>query len=372
MNNLNTIMQTCHSINQADGCAALATVVRVQGSAYRRPGTRMLILPDGKSIGSISGGCLEADVKSRAAEVMRTGRSDYVVYDPSSTNGDVVAELGCKGVVGVLIECLPHSPAMEGLQYLSKCSESRQSASMVTVYRSEAPGRFPVGSRLLFCEGNAISAGYPAAIQSLLLEAAREAFRSGRPHTVSVQHGGFALEALAEPIVPPIRLIVAGAGDDANPLVRIAEETGWDVVRAAWQSPHPLACTNLPTTLLHSASEIAAFIQHNPMDARTACVLMNHNYQRDLDWLNALLPHSPGYIGILGPRKRYEQMVADLGKTGQLTRLSENQRVFSPAGLDIAAETPVEIALAILAEIQAVICGASGGSLRNRIGSIHA
>jgi xanthine/CO dehydrogenase XdhC/CoxF family maturation factor len=170
--------------------AALATVVRVEGSAYRRPGARMLVTEDGRTTGVVSGGCLEGDVRRRAARVMHTGQPTLVTYDTSNDENVVRGlGLGCSGVVDVLIE--PASESLDRLvQFLFACSHGQQRAAFATVIRSEGIAEVAVGTRLfLLPDGN--------------------------------------LEVFIEAVEPPLPLVIFGAGADAVPLVTIAQRLGW-------------------------------------------------------------------------------------------------------------------------------------------------
>lgn len=172
-------------------------------------------------------------------------------------------------------------------------------------------------------------------------------------------------------LVPPPRLLVCGAGHDAIPVARLAKALGWWVVvvdsraKFATKDRFPEA----DDVVLAHSEEVAAKI---PIDANTYAVVMTHNYLHDKAILKGLLPTPAQYIGMLGPRKRTEAILADILKDGIQVSEEQLRRIHGPVGLDIGADTPEEIALAILGEVLALRSGRSGMPLRLRKGPIHA
>jgi xanthine dehydrogenase accessory factor len=313
---------------------ALATVVATSGSTYRRAGARLVIPATGEPIGNISGGCLEGDVARLGQEVMRDGAPRLASFDLSADDDAVWGYgLGCNGAIEVFVE--PAAGAVETAAAL----QTAQSTCLVTVLTGSS-----AGSHRLQADGDAAAA-----------------LRSGIPQIL--EEGGE--RVLYEPIQPPMRLIVCGAGHDAIPLVRQAAELGWrvtvaDVRRALLNAERFPGASDFC-----DADPDAAAMALEP-DARTAVVLMSHNYLRDIAYLRSFLgAPASAYLGVLGPRGRTEQMLEELGQPGGLERLH------APAGLDIGAEGPEEVARAIVAEILAVMRGRSGGRLRDRSGPIH-
>jgi xanthine/CO dehydrogenase XdhC/CoxF family maturation factor len=271
---------------------ALATLVRAQGSSYRRPGARMLIKADGATVGSLSGGCLEEEVAARAREVIRTG-------EPGLLSFDTRLRFGCNGTIDVLVE----RASDEFLLGLATQLRTRRSCYVQTTFAGE--GR---GSRLV-------------------------------PRFESTTADKFVQE-----IEPPIRLIIFGEGPDSSPLRTFAEVLGWEIIEV----------------------EQAAQLR-DATDERTAAIIKSHNYGRDFAALQRLLQTELPYVGLLGPRRRRDQLLHALLDDG----IEINAELFAPAGLDVGAETPEEIALAIVAEIQALFASASGERLRDRKAPIH-
>lgn len=371
MTETQAILEEYQHIKANKGCAALATVVKVEGSAYRRPGARMLVSPDGRRIGAISGGCLEADVVLRAQQVIATGKWDYVLYDTRTANGDILFELGCKGAVGVLIERIDTPDVCDSLEFLSAFVGKRGQGAIATVFRVTGDCPVRVGERFLQHEQRT---GYGNLTASCIAEALQQecgqAIQSGHAQTISYSFPSGCAEVLIESVQSPLSLLVCGAGQDAIPLVQMARLLGWQVTvldhrpSLLTSERFPGAETVLITQPLHLSS-------HCTPDARTAVVLMTHSYIHDLLWLQYLLPLPCLYIGLLGSRTRAAQLREDLRQEGAVLDPGWLSRLHSPVGLDIGSETSEEIALAVLAEIQAVLNDREGGFLRERQGAIH-
>lgn len=361
MKELQDILAAYGELAARGEAAALATVVQVDGSSYRRPGAQMLVTRAGRVAGTVSGGCLEADVVQHAKRVLGTGRTALVTYD-TTADSDIVfgAGLGCRGVIHILIERL--TPAFG--EFLAGLVRDRRRGVMATVLRAEGVA---VGSRLCLRDGcSPCSDIADSELTERVREDAGEALRSG---TSRVQSYG-ATDVFVEVIEPPVPLLVCGAGPDAAPLVRLAKELGWHVtVTDERLADGDAARFPLADAVLACPPE--AVPKRFALDARTAAVLMTHNYLQDLRLLEALLPSRVCYLGILGPKRRTERMRADLGKRGVALSGDCLSRLHSPAGLDIGADTPEGIALAIVAEINAVLAGRPGGPLRGRDGPIY-
>jgi xanthine/CO dehydrogenase XdhC/CoxF family maturation factor len=271
---------------------ALATLVRAEGSSYRRPGARMLVCQDGCTIGSLSAGCIEEEVALCAREVLRSGVSTTMSFDTRR-------RFGCNGKIDIFIERVPENFLVDLFGYF----EARRTCYAVTSFTGTE-----LGSR----------------VSQFVEESSASVF--------------------VQEIHPPIRLLIFGEGPDGAPLHRLCELLGWKAIEIV--DPHQLT--------------MAA-------DQWTAAIVKAHNYGRDFAALQKLLPLNLGYVGLIGPRKRRDQLLNDLLDLG----VTINAGFFSPAGLDLRAETPEEIALAIVSEIQRVFAEASGQSLRERKMSIH-
>ncbi|HWW82953.1 MAG TPA: XdhC family protein [Vicinamibacterales bacterium] len=352
--------------------AALATVVRVEGSAYRRPGARMLVTEDGRTTGVVSGGCLEGDVRGRAARVMRTGQPTLVTYD-TTTDEDVVwgLGLGCNGVVDVLIE--PVSERTDHLvQFLEACSQSQQRAAFATVTRSDRSAEVAVGARVFLSPDGIIEANVGTAesvpLKQILADL-HEAVRNGVSFVAQYEAEGN-LEVFVEAVEPPLALVIFGAGADAVPLVTIAQRLGWlaTVVDTHARGRSLERFADADAVLLCCPEELASRV--TLLDS-TAAVVMTHNYFHDLEVLNVLLDKPLRYVGCLGPRRRTERLLSQLRDPRAAQQARWCGRLHAPVGIDIGAETSSEIALSIAAEILAVIRGCNAAPLHTRQGAIH-
>ena len=354
----------------------LATVVRTEGSTYRRAGARSLIRRGGRTIGAVSGGCLEADLAARVDDLLAAGRPELVTYD-TRAGDDLVWGLGvgCNGRVDVLLEPLAGEGIARAHTLYTWCRDLIAPAVLTTVIAVPAGSDSVAGPRvgdrfLLTANGEPISSGLTLdfATQRVIADA-RDALSTRRSAVrayVQTRDGAGGLEVLHEVIAPPIARLVCGGGADAVPLVRIANGLGWSVT-VSDHRPEYARSERFPgaTALLLDRDEHV--VEYPPGRGCDAAVVMAHNYARDLAQLRALLAAGAPYVGVLGPRRRTERMLAELGASD-----AEMARVHAPIGLDLGAETPDEIALAIVAEVQAVLAGRRGAPLRERDGGIHA
>jgi xanthine dehydrogenase accessory factor len=351
--------------------AALATVVKVEGSAYRRPGARMLVSPQGTRFGAISGGCLEADVALRAQQVLTTGEADYVLYDTRHANADLIVELGCQGAVGILIERTDNRQVRDSLQFLASFTQERGEGAMATVFRIEGDCPVQIGERLLQRGSEAVGGSLAiSCLSTSLQQACGQVRQSGHAQTRTVRFSSGLAEVLIEPVHSPPALLLCGAGQDAIPLAQIARLLGWQVT-VVDHRPSLLTKERFPGAETVLVSHPPRLPDYGAPDARTAVVLMTHSYIQDRLWLQHLLPQPFAYIGLLGPRKRAAQLLEDLRAEGTGFDAAWLSRLHSPVGLDLGSETSEEIALSVLSEIQAVLHNRAGGFLRDRQGSIH-
>jgi xanthine dehydrogenase accessory factor len=347
--------------------AALATVVGVRGSTYRREGARLLITASGLTVGSVSGGCLEGDIQVVAEEVLRDARPRLLHYDLTADDDAVWGlGLGCNGVIDVLLEKVgAQQPEPEA--YLARAVEEEVPLAVVSVVGPE--GSELLGRRLLVESSGEVTGTLGAGSRdAAAVELGRAALASERPARAVVE----GMELFAEPILPPARLVVCGAGHDAIPLVRFASELGFRPVvvdrrekfltRERFPEAHGFVHTEFP----HAAQAVQP-------DSRTCVVVMTHNYLHDRDLLRSFLTHErfPAYLGVLGPRQRTQKILQELQESGVVLSPEQRSRLFAPVGLDVGAEGPEQIAVAILAEVLAARSGRSGGFLRDRPTRIH-
>ncbi|KAB8317359.1 XdhC family protein [Tolypothrix campylonemoides VB511288] len=367
MKELQDIVTDFLAIKNCGQIAALATVVKVKGSTYRRPGARMLMSQDGCMTGSISGGCLESDVFEHAKQVMASGEPTLVKYDPEVAEEIIWAlGLGCNGAVHVLIERLDKQ-----LTFITECLSNRHSGVLATVFCVEGQLQAKVGNQLMLYPDQNITNEITDSIlsQAVILDAQLVLQHQKSKVKVYNLPAGRA-EVLIEFIQPPTPLLIFGAGQDAIPVVHFAKELGWHVTvvdhRPTYLTPEKFPHAD---SLILTSAEAA--YKHILLEDSTVAIVMTHNYFHDRELLKMLLPSAVRYIGVLGPKRRTAELLEDLHSEGIVYTQEQLSRLYAPVGIDIGADTPVEIALSIVAEIQAVLTKRAGGFLRDRIGPIH-
>lgn len=344
---------------------ALATIVAVRGSTYRRAGARLLLTATQQMVGNISGGCLESDVMVVADEVIASGAPRLVTYDLTADDDAVWGlGLGCNGAVDLFVE--PLDPASAQLGVLRRTLGGEETLALVKLLEGSSAGRWMAVRPGGDTEG---SLG-DRALDDRALRAALAAITEGASRLLTLPSPAGDLRAFVEVIRPPVRLIVCGAGHDAIPVVHFAAALGWRVVVADPRERF-LTGERFPGARAFVQTEPAAAAQRVPLDDRTYVVVMTHNYLHDRDLLRGFLRSPARYIGMLGPRQRTEKILAELAGEGVTITAEDRSRIFGPIGLDIGGDGPEPIALALLAEIQAVEAGRSGGFLRERRGPIH-
>ncbi len=371
MKELETIVAEAEHARQAGKTVALATVVDIEGSAYRLPGARMLIV-DGKWIaGSISGGCLEDDVVLRASEAIEKNEALVTTYDTTSDD-DIVfgVGLGCKGVITLLIEPI-RSPdhAADFIGFAKSCMQDRASGVVATVIRTHGPVGAKPGARLVSRDASVQTDIADEALAATITRAAQLPPAQGSSMVTVALPDGTA-DVFVERIEPPTPLIVFGAGHDAMPVVRLAKALGWHVTVADHREAYANA-TRFPDAdrlVVCATKDVAA---HVSLEDGTLALIMTHNYLRDLDLLEIVLPSDVSYIGLLGPRRRADQLLSELRSKAVQPAPAQLARLYAPVGLDIGSEGPAEVALSILSEMQAVLTRHRGGHLRERKQPIH-
>lgn len=353
--------------------AILATVIDLRGSGYRLPGARMMIGAEGETIGTVSGGCLEADVLERAKRVLATGKSEIFTYDTTGDENSVFSiNMGCRGVIRILLEPIQKNTRL--IETFKTVYLKRERQSIATLVESSDENEVKIGGRM-FC-GNSeqfSSDGLPNFLSTLpkLRDELSAFFRSEKLDEVAeftVPEGSF--EFAFENVFPPVSLLLFGAGADAVPVARIASEVGWQV-RIHDHRPAFLTAARFPNAERLDLDKIDEPLGTLAVDDRTAAVVMTHNYGRDRYILPALLRSDAFYVGVLGPKRRTEQLLEEIARDGEMFSADQLTRLYAPVGLDIGGDAPESIALSIAAEIQSVLKIRSGGPLRDRNAPIY-
>jgi xanthine/CO dehydrogenase XdhC/CoxF family maturation factor len=334
---------------------ALATLVAVAGSSYRQPGARLLCDADGRVLaGAISGGCLEGDVAERAGAVCATGDPVLLRYDLREDLETIWGfGTGCDGVAHVLLAPLP---SLEVLEAAAAHAAARRHGALLTTLDGDGAG---VTRFLADGAHDARGAAELGAFDTVL--------RTGAPRLEASTPRTF-----VAPVPPPPHLVVIGATRGAEAMVRIARAVGFDVTLVDHREA-ALAALALPedveTRVIAPEHADEAYRDGGalPGDARVAIALCTHRFEHDAAWLRAALATQAPYVGVLGSRQRAARLLG----LNDVTSPRLLARVYAPIGLDVGGESPDEIALAAVAEAQAVLQGRPGGSLRERRAPLH-
>ena len=361
--------------------AAMATVVRIEGSAYRRPGAKLLVEEGGATRGGVSGGCLEADVREIGMTVMRGGAPRLRHYETGDDDRTVWGlGLGCNGAVDVFVQPVTSRDALDAARRVRALLAGDAPFAVSTVVRGPSA---VLGRTLVTLDGPpAGSTGTPGlhrgigrraeedrapvcsqpAAPGLDREVARRAevlLAVGESKCYDIESAG----VFTEVHVPPPRLVICGAGDDAMPLSAYASQVGFRVTVVDHRSAH-LSRERFP-----DAERIerrpADGLDGLPLGPRAYPVVMTHSFEHDREWVRRLLGTDVSYIGLLGPRARGDEILhqVDAVATG---------RLFAPVGLRLGADGPEQVAVSIVAELLAVVTSSAPRHLRDEEGVIHA
>lgn len=301
--------------------------------------------------------------------VMASGRSKTLIYDTTHEN-DVVwgVGLGCNGKVTLLLERLENSPA--GLSFAQATADQRRVACVLaTVYQSD--GDAGLGTCLgMAADGSTWQQAIPPAWESYFAATARQALERRKSLSLTFNHLPGAPAVFFEYIAPTPRLLVLGAGDDAQPLVDAASRLGWSVIvadpRSTFATPE-----RFPAAREVLALRPETLKERVTLDDHTFAVVMTHHYVHDLPFLAQLIGQPLAYLGLLGPKKRAERLLEELHAMGRKVPPEAFGKLHAPVGLDLGGDAPEAVALSILAEMQAVLHQRDAAPLRFRRQPIH-
>jgi len=313
----------------------VATVVGIEGSAYRRPGARMILTRSGERAGTVSGGCLEGEIVRKAWWLTENGAAIQRYSSFFDDDGDMPYGLGCGGTVSVLLE--RGEPAVRTLHALRSTIEERRPWVVVTDTSAETPGTV-----LLLNDAGEIA--WHRASLGKAAEIAADALNARASRTVA--------NLFVEYLAPPPSVFVFGAGDDAKPLVEFMAELDWHVTVADGRA-QMIRADRFP----QAARVIGLDTALGAAPQADAAVVMTHSYDQDRQILRALLPLDLKYVGILGPRRRTERLTGEIAPALGRTADDCMARLRSPVGLDLGGHTPAAVALSVTAEVQAVLSG---------------
>jgi xanthine/CO dehydrogenase XdhC/CoxF family maturation factor len=372
MKELREIIKAYDAALHAGKKSALAAVVHLDGSSYRRPGARMLVTDEGELTGAISGGCLEGDALRKAMLVLSQQQSKLVTYDTSDEEDATIGiQLGCAGIIQVLFEPINPNNLNNPILLLRKVVALRQKSVLVTLFSLEDKRNEQPGTCLLMEENGNISGTIPfPELQDAIMEDVHEAMRHQASSFKSYAAKNLSVTAFIEFLKPAVSLVVIGAGNDAIPMMQIADTIGWEIRVVDGRSTHakPERFVSACQVLVSKPEKV---LEQVPIDEQTVFVMMTHNYNYDLAMLKELLQRHVTYIGILGPKKKLDRMLDELRNEGMQLSKEQLSSIYGPVGLEIGAETAEEIALSIIAEIRAMLSGKTGSSLRNKQDVIH-
>ena len=366
MKEIKQIVEAYQKIDFGKNKAALATVVRVEGSSYRRTGARMLVMESGEWIGGISGGCLEGDALKKARLVMLQNKATLITYDTTDDDPyQIGVGLGCNGIIDVLISPLDPQNPQNGVLQISHCLDQRNPNVIITVtdVKNSNAQEPEVGLGQVFRYDNAVHFNDIFPLATIKADVTNE-IEAALANTKSVSKtytlpSESTISLFIEVVPPPIHLYVFGSNYDVYPMVRVAKELGWKVT---------VICNpaKMHASLFTTADAVMPKSHALVVDKYTAAISMCHDYETDYANLQTLLNTDIAYIGLLGPKKRTVKMYTRMEEEGRAITGADEERIYSPVGLDIGANTPEEIALAVCAEIRTNFSGRDAGKLKFR------
>ncbi|MDF9748293.1 XdhC family protein [Natrinema salsiterrestre] len=347
--------------------AVLATVIAVDESAYRRPGAKMLIRPDGGGAGSITAGCLEDEVRALAADVLADGSPRVETWDLTGDDDVWGLGIGCNGVITVLLERLD-----ESYRPVVDARRASNPIGVATVVSDETEIDIAVGNRTYYApdDGFADDTDFPAAVIDELEDPTRTLVATGKSETLTVETDAGRVEVFVDGVRPPPELVVFGSGHDVEPVVELANRVDFRVTVVSFRGGRADDDRFPRADGVVSASprEIPDLRE---WDTDTYAVVMSHNFLDDRLALEQLLETPTEYIGLMGPQKRFEEMCEDFAEENRPITDAELERIYTPIGLSLGGDAPYQIALSIVAEVLAVANERTPQHLSRRGGPIH-
>ncbi|GAB3316213.1 MULTISPECIES: XdhC family protein [Haloplanus] len=340
----------------AEGTPILATIVGVEGSAYRGPGAKMLVAGD-TGLGSITAGCLEDVMLDLAAEVRADGRPRVEQFDLTGDDDVWGLGVGCNGVIDVLLEPLDGSlrPALDAYD------EGRESLVYTVVDADHSAA--PVGARTVAVGDDPTPADPPEWFGDDLAAAARECRRAGDSKTVECPRPDGRIAVFVDHVTPPADLVVFGTGHDVRPVTELARRADFRVTVAGFRGAD---ATDERFPAAHTVRSLspAQIRSKLDLDSDTYAVVMTHNFVDDAIAVGELLESDVPYVGLMGPAERFEEIAAEWREEGREPSEAALQRLYTPVGLDLGGGTPYQIAHSIVAELLAVRYGRTPTHLR--------
>lgn len=372
MRELDSIIAQYEKLKKTGTGSILATVVHVEGSSYRKAGARMLVDEVGNITGAISGGCLEGDALRKALHALHQQKNKLITYDTSDEDDAVIgAQLGCNGIIQVLFEPLDYEDPMNPCALLKLVINKKKPAAIVIRFNLNKMKVQP-GTSLVFDENLKETGKLPEKeLFEVILKHSETTLKDNKADFIEYDFGEATSHVFIQNYLPPVKLIIVGAGNDAQILAQQAELLGWDVIVTDGRPTHANK-ERFTSSCQVIVSKPEKTLENIEIDQRSCLVLMSHNYNYDLAVLKLLLDEQKiFYIGILGPLKKYQRMLDDLSEEEFELNEETLKKIHAPVGLEIGAETPAEIGLSILAEIQSVLTGKNARPLKEKMSPIH-
>ncbi len=364
MKEIKSIIQLYNTLKGSGEKCAIAQVVRVEESSYRREGARMLVFESGVFEGGISGGCLEGDALQRSQIAILKQKPSIVTYDTSKEK-EIGVGLGCNGIIDVLISPITEEASLMAM--LQKCISERGEHVIATVTALQGFDSVQLGQSFYYDANASTLNDCPnQKLREFILKKVSEVLGKNKSKTYHFQEGTETASIFIELIPPQFHLAIYGDNYDVYPLLEMAKVLDWDVSLVG-------NIQKLKKEKLQSVQGLYPKdgIDRPKIDHRTAILLMAHDFKTDAANLQILVKSEAPYIASLGPRKRFDKMVREFEEAGVVFSQEELNRIFAPCGLEIGANTPEEIAASIFGEILSVFSGKQGGMLRFKEGPIH-
>ncbi|MGI9531390.1 XdhC family protein [Lutimonas sp.] len=367
MKEIKTILELVRQKKSSREKFAIAQVVNVEGSSYRREGARMIVFESGIFEGGISGGCLEGDTLKRSQLAILKQEPSLVTYDTSKEN-EIGIGLGCNGVIDVLMT--PLNDNSNTLDILNKCLSDRKSHVVVTVTSVNAENDLlKLGKNFYYNTDKDELEDVPGSeFKNFLIDRIQEVLVNNKSNKYLFRATESDLEVgmFVEIIPAQFHLAIFGDNYDVYPMIELARVLDWEISLVGNMQKLKKEKIQAVTNIYHKD-----FSERPKLDNRTAVILMAHDFKSDKSNLTSALNSEAPYIASLGPKKRFVKMLGKFEEDGKALSENDLDRIFAPSGLEIGANTPEEIALSIFSEILGVFSGKTGGSLKDKDGPIH-
>lgn len=365
MKEIKTILELIAAKESSREKYAIAQVVKVEGSSYRREGARMVIFESGIFEGGISGGCLEGDTLKRSQLAILKQKPSLITYDTSKEH-EIGIGLGCNGVIDVLMT--PIDDESNTLKILRKCLSNRKSHIVITITSIEPDQEaLKLGSSFYYdIESGDLDHMPSSDFKSFLLDRIQEVIEKNKSNSYHFSSGELEAGVFIEIIPAQYHLAIFGDNYDVYPMLEFAKVLDWEISLVGNMQKLQKEKIKGVSNIFHKD-----FNERPQLDNRTAVILMAHDFKTDRKNLKEVLNSQAKYIASLGPKKRYDKMIDSFKDEGLELSKEDLIRIHAPSGLEIGANSPEEIAMSIFSEIISVFSGKRGGMLKYKSGPIH-